>query len=168
MSRPKRDWRSSSRNQYTNFCLENPEIKITFTEFQNIINKWNNLFASHILETGDKLKIPHGIGPLTINKYKPKNGYKTTKTGIVLPNRSIDWKATKQEGKYIYHLNPSTDGMKYHWAWFPRFSYIKSAPIWKFEMARVHSRQLAKYLKNPKDNHKDFYKQWIIKNNERI
>ena len=167
MPRPNRDYRSASKEQYESFVKNYPEIKITYSLYKEIITKWNASLAQHILDTGNKVKIPFGIGPLTITKYKPRLKFKEI-DGVRYPNRAIDWAATKKEGKTIYHLNTNTDGMKYYWCWFPAQSYIKCSHIWKFEMARTHSRQLAKYLKNPKDNRKDNYKQWLTTFNERI
>lgn len=161
--RPKRDWRSASKTQYKEFCKEYSHIKISYETFKTIIEKWNMAFANHILETGDLLKMPYGVGPLTITKYKNKKGYNVV-DGVKYPAKPIDWKASKEYGKIIYHMNYATDGFRYYWAWFPKQSYIKSAHTWKFEMARVHSRLLASYLKNPNDTHKDLYKQWIIRN----
>lgn len=79
------------------------------------------------------------------------------------PTLKIDWHKTKTENKVIYHLNTVTDGMSYYWCWSPKDTYIKASHIWKYDMARVHSRQLVKYLKNPKDTRKDNYKQWVNK-----
>lgn len=158
--RPVRDYRSASKEQYNKFKELNPDVDISYNTYRDIIVKWNNALAQYILDTGDKIKLPFGIGPLTISKYKPKLKFKEI-DGKKYPNRAIDWFNSKKEGKIIYHLNSTTDGVKYHWCWFPAQSYIKASFIWKFEMARVHSRQLAKYLKNPKDNRKDNYKQWL-------
>ena len=162
MARPARTSRSASKENYLDFKKQFPDIKITFASYKEVIYTWNAAFANHILETGEKIKIPYGIGPLTITKYKPLTIYKEHK-GIVYPNRAIDWAASKEENKIIYHLNRTTDGYKYYWAWFPKDSYFKFSHIWKFEMARIHSRLLSKYLQDPKDKHKDYYKQWITK-----
>ncbi len=41
--RTKIDWRSSSKENYNNFCNKNPTVKVTFDQWKNIIlDKWVN------------------------------------------------------------------------------------------------------------------------------
>ena len=158
--RPLRQYRSASKEQYLKFLKQNPELELTYKLYHEIITKWNASFANYLMDTGDRVKMSFGLGPLCVSKYKPKIKYYEY-DGKIRPNLKIDWYQTKKENKIIYHLNTVTDGMKYYWCWSPKETYIKASQIWKFEMARVHSRQLVKYLKNPKDTRKDNFKQWV-------
>ena len=45
------EWRSSSKENYINFCKKNPNIIITFNEWKNIVYQYNEYFNNYILET---------------------------------------------------------------------------------------------------------------------
>ena len=110
------DWRSSSKSNYKNFCKQNPNIKLTFDEWRNIIFTFTENFKEYILETGDKAKLPYGFGDFSINKKKRKRVLTDgTRDFINLP---IDWKKTKEKGKYIYNFNYHTEGYYFGWIWF--------------------------------------------------
>ncbi len=70
--RTKIDWRSSSKENYSNFCKKNSTIKVTFDEWRNIIYQYNEYFKNYILETGEKARLPFGFGEFSINKKKRK------------------------------------------------------------------------------------------------
>jgi hypothetical protein len=70
MSRVAVDWRSASKEVYNDFCKNHPLIKLTFNEWRNIIYEFNDNFKYHILETGDKERLPCGFGEFSINKKK--------------------------------------------------------------------------------------------------
>lgn len=152
-------YRTASKESYNTFCCNNPDIIITFEDFKRILYTYNALIVNHILETGNKIKFPYGLGDIVINKYKPRKYYIDNK-GVERPNYSIDWQQTKKEGKYIYFLNDHTEGYKFYWMWNYWKSKIKASYIWKFEMARINSRLLKTYLKKPNSKYKDIYKEY--------
>lgn len=159
MSRPKIDYRTASKESYEAFINNNPSVNLSFEEYKKVIYTFNSLLVTHLLETGDKVKLPFGLGELVINKYKPKK-YVTNKDGKERVNLPINWLETKKAGKYVYHLNAHTDGYKYYWMWNWWKSRIKFAFMWKFEMARVNSRLLKTYLKKTNSKYKDLYKEY--------
>lgn len=158
MSRPVNQFRTASKENYNKFKDKYPNIDITYDEFKKIIYTYNDLIVKFVLETGDPIKFPFGLGTLVINKYKPKT-YRKNKEGKDVCNLSINWKETKKQGKYVYLLNSHTEGYKYYFMWNYWKARIKCAYIWKFEMARVHSRLLKSYLLKPNGQHKDIYKE---------
>lgn len=159
MSRPARDFRNTSKECYEEFMVNNPSTALSLEDYKKVIYTFNSSLISHLLETGDKVKLPYGLGELVINKYKPKK-YKKTLDGKEFINLAINWVETKKEGKYIYYLNAHTDGYKYYWMWNWWKTRIKFAFMWKFEMARVNSRLLKTYLKKPNSKYKDLYKEY--------
>ena len=72
MARVQIDWRSASKDNYNIFCKKEPTVKITFDEWRNIIYTFNDAFKNHILETGEKVRLPVGFGEFSINKKKRK------------------------------------------------------------------------------------------------
>ncbi len=159
MSRPLVDYRTASKEAYDKFQDIHSDVSLSFEDYKKIIYTYNSLIVAHMLETGSIVKLPYGLGPLVINKYKPKR-YRVDPKGIEHVNLPIDWKATKEIGKRVYHLNAHTEGYKYYFMWNWWKSRIKFAYIWKFEMARVNGRLLKTYLKKPNSKYKDLYKEY--------
>lgn len=159
--RVKVEYRSASREVYNKFCSAHPTITISFADWKKIIYTYNELFRDTILETGDKLKMPNGLGHFTINKKKLKT-YKNfkNKDGKPYVNLRIDWKRTKETGKRVYHLNKHTDGFNYHWYWIAKDARFFLAEIWNFGACREASRLLGSYLTRPNSLHAQMYKTW--------
>lgn len=156
--RVKVDYRSASKDNYKRFCAENPAIKLTYNEWLEIIYSFNEEFRDYILETGNKEKLPFGLGPFTITKKKRR-------TKIMAPdgkeyiNLPIDWKKTKEKGKVIYNFNFHTEGYFFGWLWFKKQARMKFPTLWRFKPSRVSSRMIKHYLDlNKEQQHR--YKHW--------
>jgi len=159
MPRPTRGFRTASKECYEKFCTQNPDVTLSFEDYKKILYTYNSNLITHLLETGDVMKFPYGLGELVVNKYKPKK-YKKYKDGNEKINMAVDWVETKKAGKYIYLLNAHTDGFRFYWLWSHLKARIKAAQIWRFNLARIHSRMLKTYLKKPGGKYKDIYKQF--------
>jgi hypothetical protein len=145
MSRSKISFRSASKDNYISFCIQHTEISISYNEWKNVIYGYIELFKEHILTTGEKLKLPRGIGEFTINKKIRKK-----KTGVnnEFINLPIDWQKTKEKGKRIYNFNYHTEGYYFGWIWFRSTARFTKSDIWYFKACRNTSRLLAHYIKN--------------------
>lgn len=143
MSRPKREYRTTSRENYDRFCAENPKIKLSFGKWISIIRTCNWMYVQHILDTGDILKLPHGFGDLTIVKRKTSIVDENGKRIARLP---IDWKRTMEEGVTIYHLNFHSSGWRFKWFWQPKTSKLRQKQVWVLKPSRKASRTMAKYI----------------------
>ena len=125
--------------------------------WKNIIYSFNESFRDYILETGDKVKYPYGIGEFSINKkYRKKKKGKNDE----FMNLPIDWKKTMERGKRTYQLNFHTEGYFFGWVWFKNTSRIKFTDLWYFKPSRTTSRLLAHYLK-VNDKYQHLYREWI-------
>lgn len=158
MPRVKVDWRSSSKDNYKNFCKKNPNINITFDEWRNVVYTFNDSFKNYILETGEKAKLPYGIGEFSINKKKRKK-IKTV-NGEEKINLPIDWQKTRQKGKIIYNFNYHTEGYFFGWVWFKETSRLRNSPLWFFKPSRNTSRILSHYIKTD-DKYQHIYREYI-------
>jgi nucleoid DNA-binding protein len=98
--RNKIDWRSSSKENYNNFCKKFPSINLTYDEWRNILYSFNESFKEYILETGQKAKMPYGFGEFSINK-KRRRKLKNNINGREFINLPVDWAKTRQKGKII-------------------------------------------------------------------
>ena len=143
--RTKIDWRSSSKDNYNQFCKKHQSIKLTFDEWRNILYTYNESFKEYILETGDKAKLPYGFGEFSINK-KKRRRLKNNIDGKEFVNLPIDWQKTKEKGKVIYNFNYHTEGYFFGWMWFNNVR-LKNHPLWYFKPSRNTSRLLAHYIK---------------------
>lgn len=161
MPRVQVQYRTVSKENYNRFCIENPEIKITFEKWKEVLYTYMELYTEYILETGEKTKIPYGFGGLSINKKKSKKTKEWNgKTYINLP---VDWVKTKKEGKVIYNLNHHTEGYRFRWVWFKEYCHFYQSDLYTFKPCRELSRKLATYLKKPNSDYKDIYREWLKK-----
>jgi nucleoid DNA-binding protein len=155
--RTKIDWRSSSKENYNNFCNKNPTVKVTFDQWKNIIYLYNDYFKNYILETGEKARLPFGFGEFSINK-KKRRKLKTV-DGKEVVNLPIDWKKTKEKGKRIYNFNYHTEGFFFGWMWFKESTRIRNIDLWYFKPSRATSRLLSHYI-NIDSKYQNIYCEW--------
>ncbi len=117
-------------NSKEKFFKENPQyskhkkdyILIT-KEFQKVL--YRELFKGKTIETP--------IGNLEVITFKPARQFK---------KRPIDFKATKEEGFTVRHMNEHTEGL----ACKINFTLIKKLARYKFRPVRQLARSLAKYI----------------------
>ena len=155
--RVKVEWRSASKENYSNFCKKSPSIKLTFDEWRNIIYSFNEAFKEYILETGERAKLPFGFGEFSINK-KRRRKMKGV-DGKEFINLPIDWQKTKEKGKRIYNFNFHTEGFFFGWIWFKNTTRFKHSFLWYFKPCRNTSRLLSHYLKTD-DKYQYMYHEW--------
>ena len=155
--RVKIDWRSSSRENYDNFCKKHPEIKISFDEWKNIVYTFNESFKNYILETGERAKLPFGFGEFSINKKKRRKIKGVD--GKEFVNLPIDWQKTKEKGKVIYNFNYHTEGYFFGWVWFKETARLKHTDLWYFKPTRTTSRILSHYIKTD-NKYQHIYREW--------
>lgn len=158
MPRVRVSYRTGSKEAYNKFCAANPTVTLTFKKWQSILYTYNHLFRDHILETGDKIKLPWGLGAFTVSKKKSKKFIVID--GKEYINMPIDWVKTKKAGKFIYHLNAHTDGFRYKWIWSSYDARFHQKDIWVFKPSRVSSRKLAEYIKRPNSSYSQIYREW--------
>jgi hypothetical protein len=160
MSRVAVDWRSGSPKAYKDYRKKHPKDKISYLEFKTIIYGFNQMFIDHILETGEKIKLPAGLGELSIAKIKrPSIRTVNDKQVVGLP---IDWKKTREKGKRIYNFNYHTEGYNFKWLWFRKPARFKYCDLFNFKPSRTTSRLLTHYLKVD-EKYQNIYAPWKLK-----
>lgn len=155
--RKKIEWRSASKENYKDFCKTYPDITLSFNEWKNIIYGYSEWFRNHILETGEKAKLPNGLGEFSILKLKRNifieaDGKKRT-------NLPIDWPKTMAKGKRIYNMNYETEGYSFKWIWFRRTAMFSLSFLWYFKPSRVTSRMITHYIRVD-NKYQHLYKEW--------
>lgn len=157
MARTKVEYRMCSKTNYNQFVKENPDIDLSYQQWATIIYRFNEKFRESLYETGNMDKLPYGIGPFAVHKSKPSAPKFDENNKLIIRN-PIDWKSTKEHGKYIYHLNSDTEGFKFKLKWFFTKSKSKYKDIFYFRNSRVSSRLLKQYIID--NNYKDKYLNW--------
>ena len=155
--RTKIDWRSSSKDNYREFCKKYPNILLSFDEWRNIIYTFNEAFKQYILETGEKIKLPFGFGEFSIKKKKRRRV--SVVDGKEYINLPIDWQKTKEKGKVIYNFNYHTEGFFFGWHWFKQNARFKHSDLWYFKPSRTTSRLLSHYIKAD-NKYQHIYREW--------
>jgi nucleoid DNA-binding protein len=154
------EWRSASRDNYKSFCKANPDIKLSYTEWSIIVYTFNEAFRDHILETGDKIKLPYGFGEFSINKKKRRKMKSNGQKEFI--NLPVDWKKTKEKKKIIYNFNYHTEGFFFGWQWFKDPARFKFSDLWYFKPSRLSSRLINHYIKTD-EKYQHIYREWNIK-----
>lgn len=160
--RIKYEYRTASKDTYQRFKLQFPEIDITYQQFKEIVYAYSAEFRQYILESGDVCKLPFGFGYFTVVKKKVKR-YKNflDENGKPYINLPIDWKASREEGKRVYHLNFHTDGFRCRWFWHVHSARLYQSHNLVFKPSRETSRLLAKYLNKPSSEYLQMYRELI-------
>ena len=101
------------------------------------------VILEYVLDRSEGFKMPFGLGFIQVGKYKPKS--------INSKSLSVDYKASKECNKKIYHLNEHSDGYKYrlYWSKIPRTFPDR----YKYQLlfVRQNKRKLAQLIFNKKD-----------------
>lgn len=155
MPRKKVAYSTTSRATYKLFRKDNPNMNISYDKFRKILYAFSYGIRDGVIETGDKISIPFGMGELSINKKKTRRLNKFNK--IILP---VDWVETKKHGRRIYNFNEHTEGYKFKWMWFRQRTRFPVSQLWMFKPSRKTSRKLAECLKEPNSQYQYIYREW--------
>ena len=89
-------------------------IEVDYELYKRILDEMCRIILDEVLNGSEGFKMPYGLGFMQVGKYKPK-----TLSGESL---SVDYKASREYDKRIYHLNEHSNGYKYrlYWSKIPR------------------------------------------------
>lgn len=102
-----------------------------------------NIILKYMLERSEGFKMPYGLGLVQVIKYKPKT--------LTDKSLSVDYKASEEYNKKIYHLNEHSDGYKYrlYWSKIPRT--FPDRYKYQLGFVRQNKRKLAQLIFNKYD-----------------
>lgn len=129
---------------YVSECEKNNKQIIPYKEWRNIILTANKLLVEKILHASH-IDLPHGLSSFLIAKFKQKVIKKNKKL-----NLPINWKLTKELGKYVYHDNAQTEGYLLKFFWYKSAATFKYREIYAFKAIRPVTRAIAP-LQNTED-----------------
>lgn len=118
-------------------------LELDYFTYTRILDEMCNVILQHIFNRSEGFKMPYGLGFIQIGKYKPKT--------FTAKSLSIDYKASKEYNKYIYHLNEHSDGYKYrlYWSKIPRT--FPDRYRYQLCLVRDNKRKLAQLIFNKQD-----------------
>ena len=101
------------------------------------------VILEHVLNAAEGFKMPYGLGFIQVGKYRPKS--------ITPTSLSVDYKASKEYNKRIYHLNEHSNGYKYrlYWSKIPRT--FPDRYKYQLQLLRQNKRMLAQLIFNKQD-----------------
>jgi len=123
---------------YKNQVEPHSPYDVTYKEFMNILNDYLKGISEGILAGKGSYKIPFNLGYIDITKSKVD----LTKL------KRVDWKATVETGKTIYHLNEHSDGFDYKTEWTRISNTARNSRLYVYSPTRKMKRTLAKLIKN--------------------
>ena len=89
-------------------------VDVSYALYNRILDQMCVTILKHVLNASEGFKMPFGLGFIQVVKYRPKN--------FNSDSLSVDYKASKEYDKKIYHLNEHSNGYKFrlYWSKLPR------------------------------------------------
>ena len=89
-------------------------IEVDYELYKRILDEMCRIILDAVLNSSDGFKMPYGLGFMQVGKYRPK--------ALSGESLSVDYKASREYDKRIYHLNEHSNGYKYrlYWSKIPR------------------------------------------------
>lgn len=118
-------------------------IEVDYGLYKRILEEMCRIILDAILNSSDGFKMPFGLGFIQVGKYLPK--------ALNDKSLSVDYKASREYDKRIYHLNEHSNGYKYrlYWSKIPRTFPDR----YKYQLCfvRQNKRRLAQLIFNKQD-----------------
>lgn len=122
---------------------------VDYKVYKQILIDYFKFLRDEVIENSKEIRLPCRLGYLSIIKKKPK----TYTSGSL----RVDYHATKQYGKVIYHLNEHSDGYKYRAYWSKKDSLLTNKTKYQFVLTRYNKRRLAQIIKNREHDFVEIY-----------
>ena len=118
-------------------------IEVDYELYKRILDEMCRIILDAVLNSSDGFKMPYGLGFMQVGKYLPK--------ALNDKSLSVDYKASREYDKRIYHLNEHSNGYKYrlYWSKIPRTFPDR----YKYQLCfvRQNKRRLAQLIFNKQD-----------------
>ena len=118
-------------------------VEVDYSLYKRVLDEMCKVILEHVLMRSEGFKMPYGLGFIQIGKYKPKK--------MTADSLSVDYQASKEYEKKIYHLNEHSDGYKYrlYWSKIPRV--FPDRYKYQLGLVRQNKRKLAQLIFNKQD-----------------
>lgn len=124
------------------FYKEYTPSPVSFKLYKEVVNEYLQEILNLIIDEGHNYRIPGMLGYFRIQKKM---------MDFDIQKMSVDWKASKEVGKRVYHLNNHSDGYRIKFLWEKKKAILKkdSKRPYSFTLARDVKRRLASVMKKP-------------------
>lgn len=118
-------------------------VEVDYSLYKRVLEEMCKVILEYVLERSEGFKMPYGLGFIQVGKYRPKN-YDTK-------SLSVDYKASKELGQRVYHLNEHSDMYKFrlYWSKIPRT--FPDRYKYQLNFVRQNKRRLAQLIFNKQD-----------------
>lgn len=118
-------------------------IEVDYSLYRRILDEMCIVILEHVLNGSEGFKMPYGLGFIQVGKYQP--------VSLTERSLSVDYKASKEYNKRIYHLNEHSNGYKYrlYWSKLPRT--FPDRYKYQLSFVRQNKRKLAQLIFNKQD-----------------
>ena len=139
------DLRTMKSKQSTTFrdMYRTMPIEVDYGLYKRILDEMCRVILEHVLNGSEGFKMPYGLGFIQVGKYKPKT--------LTPDSLSVDYKASKEYDKRIYHLNEHSDGYKYRLYWSKIPQTFPDRYKYQLSLVRQNKRRLAQLIFNKHD-----------------
>lgn len=116
---------------------------VDYKAYKTILDEMCKVILEAVLNASEGFKMPFGLGAIIVCKYKPKQ--------LNANSLSVDYKASRECDKKIYHLNEHSNGYKYrlYWSKIPRT--FPDRYKYQLSFVRQNKRRLAQLIFNKHD-----------------
>ena len=118
-------------------------IDVDYDTYKRILVEMCTVILEYVLNRSEGFKMPFGLGFIQVGKYRPKS--------LTASSLSVDYKASKEYNKTIYHLNEHSDGYKYRLFWSKIPRTFPSRYKYQLGLVRENKRRLAQLIFNKHD-----------------
>ena len=118
-------------------------IEVDYGLYKRVLDEMCKIILEHVLNASEGFKMPYGLGFIQVGKYKPK--------ALVAQSLSVDYKASKEYDKRIYHLNEHSAGYKYRLYWSKLPKTFPHRYKYQLLLVRQNKRKLAQLIFNKQD-----------------
>ena len=118
-------------------------VEVDYSLYKRILDEMCKIILEHVLMRSEGFKMPYGLGFIQIGKYRPKN--------LTAYSLSVDYKASKEYDKKIYHLNEHYDLYKYRLYWSKQPKTFPDRYKYQLSFVRQNKRKLAQLIFNKHD-----------------
>lgn len=133
-----------NKKSYTFFDMyKELPIELPYSLYISILHAMCSFIRQSILERSEGFKMPFGLGFVVVCKYKPKS--------MTIKSLSVDYNASKQYGKHIYHLNEHSNGYKFRFYWSKIPKTFQERYMYQLGLVRQNKRRLAQLIFNNND-----------------
>ena len=116
---------------------------VDYKTYKAVLDEMCKVILDAVLNASEGFKMPFGLGTIIVCKYKPKQ--------LNAKSLSVDYKASRECDKKIYHLNENSNGYKYrlYWSKIPRT--FPDRYKYQLSFVRQNKRRLAQLIFNKHD-----------------